>query len=147
VHAADVYFACDEQLFLYFFSDPDSQHSRDMERDPRAAATIHAERENWELILGLQTRGVCSEVSSPVVWQQAWESYLEKFPFVKELEEVIKVNQLYRFTPSWIRLVDNKQGFGFKQEWQVRETGVDGEMAGRWELMDSQGSDMEVASG
>ena len=132
VHAADVYFACDEHLTLYFFSSADSQHSRDIHRNPGAAATIHADGEGWRGILGLQLRGDCAEVTTPKIWEQAWKIYLEKFPFVDELEEAIKVNQLFCFVPRWIRLVDNNQGFGYKEEWQVQDALNNDEEAGRW---------------
>ena len=146
-HAADVYFASDARLTLYFFSTAESQHSSDVHREPRAAATIHAEHDQWEQILGLQMRGNCSEVSAPAVWQQAWDVYLAKFPFVSDLEEVIKVNQLYGFTPNWIRLVDNNQGFGFKQEWQLNEAVIDGREVRRWAQLGSQGRELGRANG
>ena len=133
-HAADVYFASDEQLTLYFFSEASSQHSMDIRQDPRAAITIHrADQAGWEQIQGLQMRGMVKEISSQTLWQQAWEIYRKKFPFVSDLEEVIKVNQLYGFAPGWIRLVDNSQGFGFKREWKVKTTENDGGGIRLWE--------------
>jgi uncharacterized protein YhbP (UPF0306 family) len=117
-HAAEVYFACDELLNLYFFSDTSSQHSLDTDRDSRAAVTVHAEGSGWQEIHGLQMRGVISAVQSKSERQGAWDLYRTKFPFVIDLEEIITTNQLYAFKPYWIRLVDNRQGFGFKQEWE-----------------------------
>jgi uncharacterized protein YhbP (UPF0306 family) len=38
---------------------------------------------------------------------------------VASLKSVVAKNQMYVFVPSWIRLVDNSQGFGFKKEWQL----------------------------
>ena len=132
-HAADVYFAFDEQLTLYFFSDASSQHSIDIHRDPRAAITIHADQVGWEQILGLQMRGVIEVISSRTSWQQAWEVYREKFPFVNDLEEIVAVNQMYGFKPGWIRLVDNSQGFGFNQEWQAHIIDEEGEKVRIWQ--------------
>ena len=137
-HAADVYFACDEQLNLFFFSDGASQHGSDIHRDPRAAVTIHADHQGWEQIHGLQMRGECQLISSSKEWQGAWEVYLAKFPFVSEMEDLIKINQLFGFNPLWIRLVDNHQGFGFKQEWQRVAAVIGGEEVWRWELLGSQ---------
>ena len=42
---------------------------------------------------------------------------LRQVPFVIQLEPVVARNEMYAFAPSWIRLVDNRRGFGFKQEW------------------------------
>jgi uncharacterized protein YhbP (UPF0306 family) len=67
-------------------------------------------------------RGTVRAVDSKHEWQAAWQCYREKFPFVIDLEDVIKSNQLYAFTPAWIRLVDNRRGFGFKQEWDLNST-------------------------
>ena len=133
VHAADVYFACDENLTLVFFSDASSQHCRDVHEKAQAALTIHSDRDGWEQILGLQMRGTVREITSESAWQQAWGNYVEKFPFARDLEELIKVKQFYGFSPSWIRLVDNSQGFGFKKEWQEIISEQDGEEIRYWE--------------
>jgi len=134
-HAADVYFACDEQLTLFFFSDASSLHAKDIHRDPRAAITIHADQAGWEQILGLQMRGVIEVISSRTLWQQVWEVYREKFPFVNDLEDVVAVNQMYGFKPGWIRLVDNSQGLGFNQEWQTQIIDEEGENLRTWQLI------------
>lgn len=42
---------------------------------------------------------------------------LNKYPFVRALKEVVDLNVLYSITPTWMRLVDNRQGCGCKQEW------------------------------
>jgi len=147
VHAADVYFAGDEQMNLYYFSDPSSQHSRDIQRDPRAAITIHTNRTSWEQILGVQMRGICTQVTTPLAWQRAWAVYLEKFPFVQQLSEIINMNQLYGFAPGWIRLVDNSHGFGYKQEWQAMENESASIMGSQWELVGSQNQEPGTGDG
>ena len=118
-HAAAVYYAADESINLYYFSETSSQHALDSDQEPRAAVAIQAEVAGWQQIHGLQMRGKVRAVDSKHEWQAAWHLYRGKFPFVIDLEDVITTNQLYAFTPAWIRLVDNRQGFGFKQEWQV----------------------------
>jgi uncharacterized protein YhbP (UPF0306 family) len=52
-------------------------------------------------------------------WDHAWELYVAKFPFVMELKAIVERNTLYAFIPSWVRQVDNRRGFGFKQEWSL----------------------------
>ncbi len=118
-HAADVYFAADDALNLYFFSDPLSQHSLDVARNPRAAVTIHPHCSDWREIRGLQLRGWVKAVEDEDERKRAWELYSGKFPFVSELASVISQNQLFVFESEWIRLVDNRKGFGFKQEWDL----------------------------
>ena len=118
-HAASVYFAADQALHLYFFSAPDSLHSRHLAENPRAAGAIYPECHDWRDIRGLQLHGQVRLVPPGQEWDTAWELYVAKFPFVSELRDVVEQNALYAFNPSWIRLVDNHRGFGFKQEWNL----------------------------
>ena len=118
-HAAAVYFAVGEALGFYFFSDEGSQHSQDVGRDPRAAAAIYPECRDWQDIRGLQLRGEVRAVEPGPEWDAAWKIYEAKFPFVSELRAVVSRNTLYVFEPLWIRLVDNRRGFGFKEEWVI----------------------------
>ncbi len=118
-HAAPVYFAAAETLRLYFFSDPQSQHSLDLTQDPRAAAAIYPECRDWQDIRGLQLQGEVHPVPPGPEWEAAWLLYATKFPFVSELKTVVERNALYVFIPRWARLVDNRRGFGFKQEWEL----------------------------
>ena len=116
-HAAAVYFACDDQINFYFFSDAESQHALDITNEPRAAITVNGEHGGWQEIHGLQMRGVITAVQSKIERQRAWDLYQTKFPFVINIQEIIVINQMYVFKPHWVRLVDNRKGFGFKQEW------------------------------
>ena len=42
--------------------------------------------------------------------------YKAKFPFVVEFEGEVSRSEFYRFVPKWIRLIDNKVQFGYKEE-------------------------------
>lgn len=126
-HAAPVYFAASGSLLpapapgltLFFFSASGSQHALDLDRDPRAAAAIFLDSQDWQDIRGLQLRGEARPVLPGAAWEQAWEAYRAKFPFVDALKTVVAQNTLYGFTPRWVRLVDNRRGFGFKEEWTL----------------------------
>jgi uncharacterized protein YhbP (UPF0306 family) len=137
-HVAAVYFACDDQINIYFFSDTESQHTLDITHEPRAAIAVSGEHVGWQEIHGLQMRGAITAVHSKSQWQVAWELYQTKFPFVVNLHEIILINQMYVFIPHWIRLIDNRKGFGFKREWKqspVDEIEQDGP---NWMLTTSQ---------
>ena len=118
-YAAPVYFVADDEMRLYFFSETNSQHSQDIARNPRVAAAIYPECEGWQDIKGLQLRGEVRLVAPSQEWDSAWARYQVKFPFVRALKTVVAKNQLYIFIPSWIRLVDNSRGFGYKKEWNL----------------------------
>ena len=117
-HAAAVYFATDDDLKFYFFSDVQSQHGQDLALRPRCATAIHPECQDWQDIHGLQLRGEVRPVQVGPEWEHAWSVYTAKFPFVSELRELVARNQFYVFIPDWVRLVDNRRGFGFKREWR-----------------------------
>jgi uncharacterized protein YhbP (UPF0306 family) len=128
-HAAAVYFAAvlrgaassdlpdPDQLTLYFFSDSKAQHARDLGLSPRAAAELHpAAVQGWQEIRGLQLRGSVRPVSPGAEWDAAFEAYLKKFPFVASMKDIVAQNQLFAFTPAWLRWMDNRRGFGWKEE-------------------------------
>lgn len=118
-HAAAVYFAAGPDLQLFFFSAEDSQHARDLMRDPRAAAAIYPECFDWQDIRGLQLRGEAYPLERGPAWQAAWQLYCAKFPFVAGLKPIVARNLLYAFQPHWMRHVDNRRRFGFKEEWTL----------------------------
>jgi len=118
-HAAAVYFAGDWRFNLFFFSSPESTHARDILADGRAAATIYPECRGWQDIRGLQLRGTVRQLAHGLEWEQAWEIFAAKFPFVAELRPVVAGNEFYVFEPVWLRLIDNRLGFGHKQEWRL----------------------------
>lgn len=118
-HAAAVYFASDRRFKLFFFSSPLSTHSRDILADRRAAATIYPACRSWQDIRGLQLRGTVRQIPRGPDWEQAWEIFAAKFPFVAELRPVVADNEFYVFEPLWLRVIDNRLGFGHKQEWRL----------------------------
>jgi uncharacterized protein YhbP (UPF0306 family) len=137
-HAAAVYYACDDQINIYFFSDAESQHTLDISHEPRAAITVSGEHDGWQKIHGLQMRGIITAIQSKGEWQKAWDLYQTKFPFVINLQEIVVINQMYVFKPHWIRLIDNRKGFGFKQEWEKNPAREMKENALNWMLITGQ---------
>jgi uncharacterized protein YhbP (UPF0306 family) len=122
-HAASVYFAADTGAdvaggdTLYFFSSAGSQHGRDLAINPAAAVTLSPLVEGWREIYGMQMRGEAHPVPAGAQWEGAFQLYLARFPFAASLKDELTRNTLYAFTPTWLRLVDNWRGFGFKEEW------------------------------
>ena len=124
-HAAAIYFAAAEKqspnryTHLFFFSNFTSQHGQDLASNPHAAAEIHPEVPDWQNIHGLQLHGLVKPVEAGPNWEEAWRVYRAKFPFTTGLKDLISQNWLYAFSIHWIRLIDNRQGFGFKMEWSI----------------------------
>jgi uncharacterized protein YhbP (UPF0306 family) len=121
-HAASVYFVavnCEGSWKFYFFSDEHSQHSCQIAENPKTAAAIYPECRGWRDIKGLQLRGETFLVEAEAEWDSAWRHYQDKFRFVRSMKTVVAQNRFYVFVPNWIRLLDNSQGFGYKQEWKL----------------------------
>jgi uncharacterized protein YhbP (UPF0306 family) len=140
-HVAPVYFAADlkfdfnagrdvvcnvstcldrvNSLQLYFFSDQDSQHAQHLASNPRAAGTIYPVCTGWQDIRGLQLHGQVSLITPGAQWELSWELYRAKFPFVSLLKPIVARNTLYCFNSTWLRMSDNRRGFGSKEEKQL----------------------------
>jgi|SRR3990172_2423026 len=116
--ATPLFFAFDEQAALIFLSDRETQHCRNLKRDPSVAAALYPEVSDWHELRGLQIQGVASVV--PVADRgSALSLYTARFAFVGALAEVVARSEVYRLSPTWVRLVDNRQRFGYKREWTL----------------------------
>lgn len=121
--AAGLYFASDG-LILYFLSDPASRHCREIAANPRVAAAIHEDYEDWREIRGVQLEGRAELVLDAADLARAWEVYLTKFPFVRQfrvgdgLEIMGRTvrTRFYRLVPARVLYLDNRRGFGYREE-------------------------------
>jgi len=116
--ATDVYFAPDG-FDLVFWSSPNSRHCRNLDINPRGAATIHPVVASWQEIQGLQIEGVRRPVEGVVAKARASAAYFRKFPFARALladprgatSTLIKATAQI-LQPSRILYLDNTLGFG-----------------------------------
>ncbi|MGA9532473.1 MAG: pyridoxamine 5'-phosphate oxidase family protein [Anaerolineales bacterium] len=113
--ATPLMFAADESLCPLFLSDPSTQHIRNLEHVSETAVAIYPPIDGWRMIRGLQLKGRTGMVPDGE-YALAMEHYTRRFPFVSELEDAVAASRLYRFQPDWVRLIDNRQEFGFSQE-------------------------------
>jgi 4-hydroxy-3-polyprenylbenzoate decarboxylase len=128
-HTCDVFYAQDDDLALYFLSDPKTQHIQNMMRSPRVSATVHGASGGWENIRGAQIVGDAARVGDVSERVRAFGLYVAKYPFVRQwlssadaLGQAIKeigTVEIYKIMPRWTRWIDNTQGFGHKEEWNV----------------------------
>jgi hypothetical protein len=125
--AATVFFVADSKFNIYFVSDHRTQHGRDMVANEQVAATINPDCDNWHDVAGLQIRGKVAIVEG-MERAKALAIYFKKFPQIDALfakpegehEETIaarlKAANFYKLTPELIRVIDNEQGFGWREE-------------------------------
>lgn len=125
--AATVFFARDDQLNLYFISNPDSRHIREMHSSNTVAATVNGDHDTWDDIRGVQIAGIAGAVPARQRPATA-DRYLRKFPKIRRVVEqpltAVEESIAARFhqsgfhviRPTMIRLIDNTRGFGHKRE-------------------------------
>jgi len=116
---ADVYFVSDADLNLYFYSDPASRHSRNIQRDPRVAVTMRIESMDWHEIQGLQVDGIAEVMDEPQAHNRAWDLMCKKFPFYRSFTDAVASLKMYRVTPKRIRWIDNSVSFGSKEDFDL----------------------------
>jgi uncharacterized protein YhbP (UPF0306 family) len=113
--AAPLFYASDEVLNLIFLSSPDSRHSRNLARDPHAAAAIYDETWEWQAIRGLQVEGQVERLEG-AAREEAEALYRAKYPFVVAFAQQIEASAFYRLRPRWLRYLDNSVAFGWRAE-------------------------------
>lgn len=119
-HAAALFYVVDEELRFYVVTDPATHHGQAMLAGGDVAGTVQLDRQRWHEIRGVQFRGQCRQLASEER-SQAWNLYTARFPFLRQ-DNVALTGQLVRtamwcIEPTWMRLIDNRLGFGHKEEW------------------------------
>lgn len=118
--AAAVFYA-HEDLRLYFLSSPTSRHAECLAADPRAAATIQRDYNDWPGIRGLQLKGTVREVAAEDE-ARVRALYQRRYPLIgggagvprKILEALDKI-RWYELVPEDIYLIDNTLGFAHRE--------------------------------
>jgi len=122
-HAANLWFANDEQFCFYFVSDPGSEHSKHIARDPRVGLTVYAHLDEADQIHGIQAHGECRQIDGTES-ASALGLFCTKFPAVAAshtIRDRLKGERFYRVKPTWLRWVDNRRGFGWKYEMKIEQ--------------------------
>ena len=119
--AAAVFYASDGDT-LYFLSSPNSRHCRNLEEDPRAAATIQGDYDDWPKIKGVQMEGMVSRLGGGDE-KRARRRYGKKFPLIGKIESapapiVAALTRVrwYRLMPTRLYFIDNSVSFGHREE-------------------------------
>jgi uncharacterized protein YhbP (UPF0306 family) len=113
---APLFYIVDEELILYWLSSQSSLHSQNINRTPRAAATVYRDAKSWKEIRGLQMRGLVNRVSDPKRRGALLKAYCERFKLGRVFRLAIRRSALYAFQPEFFRYIDNATGFGYKFE-------------------------------
>lgn len=128
---ATAVFYVNDGFALYFLSDPLSRHGQSVTQDPRVAAAIHEDYQDWRTIQGVQLEGEVHRVTDEVEEVRARSLYFRKFPFavglsdpaqaLPETVERVRRTRFYRIDPVRLLFIDNSRGFGTREEVPLTE--------------------------
>jgi uncharacterized protein YhbP (UPF0306 family) len=120
-HATSLFYACDG-LALIWVSEIDTQHSREIEADPRVAATVAPDYSDFATIRGVQIVGVARRILAADERMRYLAELESRYPFLEqlaagplELRQAYARTAVYRLQPARIVLIDNSKGFGHKE--------------------------------
>ncbi len=121
VWAAAVFYV-NEGFACYFLSSPQSRHGRHLVDDPRVAATVQGQDDDWRTIRGVQMEGAVTRLAGADK-DRAFALYGGKFPQVgdvarRPIEIAAALGRVswYRLSPDRVYFVDNTKGFGHRDE-------------------------------
>lgn len=107
------YIYMEEENQFVFTSSDETRHGMEMLANPRVGVAIALETHTIGKIRGLQ---IVADVHIPSgdVEKKAKRAYLKAFPFA-----VLKPAELWILKPEYIKMTDNRLGFGKKLIWNV----------------------------
>jgi uncharacterized protein YhbP (UPF0306 family) len=109
-YATPLFYAYDEARNCFVFaSEEETEHASQMRANPSVAAGIALETDTVGKIQGVQCRGrvVVSDAADA-------QCYFARFPYARVMRPT-----LWRLEPSWMKLTDNRLGFGRKLIWEA----------------------------
>jgi uncharacterized protein len=124
-HATSLFYACDG-LAPVWVSDPDTQHSREIEADPRVAATVAPDYSDFAAIRGVQIAGSARRIVATDERMRLLAQLEARYAFLgqlaagpSKLREAYARTAVYRLQPVRIVLIDNSKGFGHKETLEI----------------------------
>lgn len=116
---------------LYWLSDPNTRHSRNIAHNPQVAIAIHEDYRDWQIIQGIQMEGIAEMVGRPALAGHPMQLYVAKYPFISiaeihnpkpeirnraALAKALATSRVYRFKPTRVYFIDNTKGLGHRDE-------------------------------
>jgi general stress protein 26 len=101
-HVNHMYFAWSDRLEVFWISDPDSIHSRNLARNPSAAITVYASNQVWgKPDRGVQLFGTAAITQS----RDAAAAYAKRF---RDFDEEGNELPFYRFRARTVKVFDER---------------------------------------
>lgn len=114
---ADVVFIFDEDLNIYWMSDPDARHSRAVRENKKAAGSITYSTRSKEPNFGLQIEGAAGQLEGVqfalLVKHLAKRNYPK--PKISDAKKLLDGDCWYKLIPKKIGLID-EENFGHERQ-------------------------------
>lgn len=108
-YATPLFYSYDEGRNCFVFaSGSETEHARQMKANPEVAAGIYLETDTVGKIQGLQCLGRVAPADDADK-----KCYFDRFPYARAMSPL-----LWQFEPVWMKLTDNRLGFGKKVIWE-----------------------------
>jgi uncharacterized protein YhbP (UPF0306 family) len=114
--ATPVFFTATPDGELIFLSDPQTPHGENLLRQPKVAAAAYPDVGDWSQIRGVQLKGLVERLTEDRA-EDALARYRARFPFLDEVPAARQSMAVFVLRPRWARLIDNRRGFGYAEEW------------------------------
>ena len=106
------YVYLEEENCFVFTSDDKTKHVQDVETNKNVAGSVVLETQTVGKIQGIQFRGIMERPDKGIDGK-AKKAYLKKFPYA-----VLMKTSLWVLKPEYIKMTDNRLGFGKKLIWE-----------------------------
>ena len=108
-YATPLFYAYDAECNRFIFaSGMETEHTRQMIENPSVAAGIYLETDTVGMIRGVQCLGTVVPADDTDK-----KTYFGRFPYARAM-----LPTLWRLEPLWMKLTDNRLGFGKKLVWE-----------------------------
>jgi len=112
---ADVIHIWDDDLNLYWMSDPNVRHSKAILRNPRVAAAITASNKIKEANFGVQLSGIAQKLEG-MHWDLCVKHLMKRgYPSPSKAFDVLQGDSWYMIKPDFFDLID-EANFGFEKQ-------------------------------
>jgi len=98
-----------------FTSDETTRHGQELLSNNTAAGNIVLETETIGKIQGIQFTGTVKQITDKKAFNIARKLYLKRFPYA-----VFSIRELWGFEAGFIKMTDNRLGFGKKIIWKKK---------------------------
>jgi uncharacterized protein YhbP (UPF0306 family) len=115
VWVSDVVFIYDENLNIYWMSDPGVRHSQAILKNPQVAGTITCSTKSKVPNLCIQFSGMAEKIDGPRYDLAIKHLAKRNYPTPKEDEDVLQGDSWYILKPNKMELID-EENFGYKKQ-------------------------------